>query len=164
MKKTLIYILFAVTLSPFFANAFNTNDPTASPFNQNSNYGSTNNTNPYSSGGISGTNVVTDAESLTKKLADLGNVAIYLLVALAIIFIVWNVVASLIYSSDPSKKTVALGNIGYGIAGLAIIVSIWGLVNILIGTFRTTPNNAPTERFPNADFINSSGQTFNANH
>ncbi|MEK9177939.1 MAG: hypothetical protein AAB777_02340, partial [Patescibacteria group bacterium] len=67
-----------------------------------------------------------------------------------------------IYGSDPSKKTIALGNIGYGLVGLAIIVSIWGLVNILVGTFNTAPNNAPKERFPSADFINSNGSDGNA--
>lgn len=89
------------------------------------------------------TNVITDVNSLTVKLSGIGNVVIYLLVALAVIFIVWNVVMALIKGDDPAAKKLALGNIGYGLLGLAIIVSIWGLVNILIGTFRTAPTTVP---------------------
>jgi len=93
--------------------------------------------------------VVVDATSLTKKLVDIGNVVIYLLVALAVVFIIWNVVMSLIKSGEPAEKTKALGNIGYGILGLAIIVSIWGIVNVIVGTFRTTPTNQPVPNIGN---------------
>ncbi len=95
-------------------------------------------------------NVVTDATTLTQKLVDISNVVIYLLIALAVIFIIWNVVMALIRGSgDPAEKTKALGNIGYGVLGLAIIVSIWGLVNILVGTFRTTPTTQPVPNIGN---------------
>jgi hypothetical protein len=93
--------------------------------------------------------VITDASTLTQKLVDIGNVVIYLLIALAVIFIVWNVVMALIKGSDPAEKSKALGNVGYGILGLAIIVSIWGLVNILVGTFKTTPTTQPVPNIGN---------------
>jgi hypothetical protein len=108
--------------------------------------------------------VITDVSTLTQKLVDIGNVVIYLLIALAVIFIVWNVVMALIRGDDPTEKKKALGNIGYGVLGLAIIVSIWGLVNILVGTFKTTPNNAPTDRFPSADFINKNSSMQGSNN
>ena len=95
---------------------------------------------------------VTDVNSLKDKLIGVGNIVIYLLVSLAVIYVVWNVVVSVIYGSDPSKKTEALKNIGYGILGLAIIVSLWGLVNILVGTFPTN-SATPTGSFPTANFI-----------
>jgi hypothetical protein len=83
--------------------------------------------------------VITDANSLTTKLVAIGNVIIYLLISLAVIFIIWNVVMFLVRGNDPTKRTDALKSIGWGIVGLAVILSIWGLVNILTGTFRTTP-------------------------
>ena len=101
------------------------------------------------------TTAITDANSLTQKLIDIGNVVIYLLMALAIIFIVWNVVMTLVKGADPEAKSGHLKNVGWGVLGLAIILSIWGLVNILTNTFRTVPpsqstpnisNNAPTIR------------------
>jgi hypothetical protein len=96
---------------------------------------------------------VTDVNSLSAKLLGIGDVVIYLLIALAVIFIVWNVVISLISGAKPEEKRAALGNIGYGILGLAIIISLWGLVNILTGTFNTK-NNVPTP--PSANFVNKS--------
>jgi hypothetical protein len=86
-----------------------------------------------------GTLVVKDVNSLSAKLLGIGNIVIYLLISLAVIFIVWNVVMFLIKGGDPAAKHTALANIGYGVLGLAIIVSIWGLVNILTGTFITSP-------------------------
>ncbi|MFA6295337.1 MAG: hypothetical protein WC666_02855 [Candidatus Paceibacterota bacterium] len=97
-------------------------------------------------------NTITDADSLGSKLAHLGNLAIYLLVGLAIIYIVWNVVMYIVKGDNPEDKSAAGLNVLWGIVGLFIIVSIWGLVGILTNTFRTN-NNVPG-RFPNADFIN----------
>lgn len=84
---------------------------------------------------------VTDVNTLTEKLVGIGNIVLYLLIALAVIFIVWNIVMVLIKGSDPAKKSEAMKAVGWGVVGLAIAVSVWGLVNILTGTFRTTPTN-----------------------
>ena len=81
---------------------------------------------------------ITDVNTLKDTLVGLGNIVVYLLVSLAVIFIVWNVVMALIHGNDPAKKTEALKSIGYGILGLAIVVSLWGIVNILTGTFKTS--------------------------
>ena len=82
---------------------------------------------------------ITNVNTLASRLLAIGNIVLYLLIALAVIFIVWNVVMALIKGGDPAAKKIALGNIGYGVLGLAIIVSIWGLVNILTETFNTVP-------------------------
>jgi len=94
------------------------------------------------------TQTVTDVNGVTTKLVGLGNTVIYLLVSLGVIFIIWNVVMFVIKggSGEEGAKSKALGNIGWGLLGLAIILSIWGLVNILTGTFRTTP---ATQAIPN---------------
>ncbi len=93
------------------------------------------------------------ADDLVERLASLGNIFIYLLIALAVIYIIMNVVMGLIKGDNPDEKRAHLVNVGWGIAGLAIILSIWGLVAILTNTF-TTDSRTPTERFPSADFIN----------
>lgn len=81
---------------------------------------------------------ITDINSLATKLTSIGNLLTYLLVALAVIFIIWNVVMFLIKGNDPAARTGALHSILWGVVGLFIIVSIWGLVNILKGTFNTS--------------------------
>jgi len=92
---------------------------------------------------------ITDVNGLSSKLLGIGNIAVYLLVALAVLFIVWNVVMSLVRGADPAAKKTAIANIGWGILGLFIIVSILGLVNFLTNTFKTTPNNQPIPNFGN---------------
>ena len=110
-------------------------------------------------------NQVTDANSLAYKLIDIGNVAIYLLIGLAIIYIIWNVVMYIIKGADPESKSEHIKAVGWGILGLAIILSIWGLVNILINTFLGTGSNMPTERIPTANFVggNSTNSGYNSN-
>jgi hypothetical protein len=94
------------------------------------------------------TSAVTDVNSLSAKLAGIGNIVVYLLVALAIIFIVWNVVIYVIKGEGDARSKAGL-NILWGIVGLFVIVSIWGLVNILTNTFKTTPTNQPLPNFGN---------------
>jgi heme/copper-type cytochrome/quinol oxidase subunit 4 len=84
---------------------------------------------------------ITDINGVSSKALGIGNVFTYLLVALAVIYIVWNVVFYLIRPSSEDKKAAGM-NILYGIVGLFVIVSIWGLVNIFTNSFATTPTNS----------------------
>jgi len=89
-----------------------------------------------------GMSTITDANSLTAKLVGIGNTIIYLLISLAIIYIIWNIVQYFIKGSeDEGTRKKAGAGILWGIVGLAIILSIWGLVNILTNTFKTTPTS-----------------------
>jgi heme/copper-type cytochrome/quinol oxidase subunit 4 len=94
---------------------------------------------------------ITNINGVSTRLAAIGNVAIYLLVSLAVIYIVWNVVYYLIRPSADDKAAAGM-NILWGIVGLFVIISLWGLVNILVNTFGTNPNISP-DRFPSANFI-----------
>lgn len=98
-------------------------------------------------------NEISDVNDLVTRLRTIGDVVIYLLVALAVIFIVYYVVVYFIRGDKPEDRKKAGLNILWGIVGLAIIVSLWGLVNILIGTFSTN-NAVPADRFPTVNFIN----------
>jgi uncharacterized membrane protein YuzA (DUF378 family) len=90
------------------------------------------------------TSVITDANSLSRKLVDIGNLVIYFLIAVAVIWIIVRSV-QFIMESDSEKRKEHRTSIIWGIVGLAIILSIWGLVNIFTNTFRTTP---PTTTIP----------------
>ncbi len=92
---------------------------------------------------------VVDVNSLSTKLSSIGNVVVYLLVALAVIFIVWNTVIYVIKGSGEEGRSKAGMNILWGIVGLFVIVSIWGLVNILTNTFSTTATQQPLPNFGN---------------
>ncbi len=98
---------------------------------------------------------VTDVNSLTAKLVSIGNLVIFGLISLAVIFIIWNVVMTLVKGDSPDEKSGHLKNVGWGVVGLAIILSIWGLVAILTNTFRTVPptNNIPQVNLGSIPFV-----------
>jgi len=78
---------------------------------------------------------VTDLPTLINKIDDLVNSAIWLLVSLAVIFIVWNSVQFILKAGDSEARKTYQAAIMWGIVGLFVILSIWGLVNILNNTF-----------------------------
>jgi heme/copper-type cytochrome/quinol oxidase subunit 2 len=96
------------------------------------------------------TQTITDVNSLTAKLVGIGNTVIYLLVALAVIYIIWYTIQYFVKGKDdPTGGSNAKFRVLWGIVGLAIILSIWGLVGILTNTFRTTPANQPIPNLGN---------------
>ena len=91
---------------------------------------------------------IVDANSLTNKLTNLGNTFIGILIALAVIFIIWHAVMFILKAGDPEVRKTHRDGIIWGIVGLAIILSIWGLVAIIRNTFNTGSNTADTSHFP----------------
>lgn len=96
---------------------------------------------------------ITNVNNLSTRLIGIGNIVTYILVALAVLYIVYNVVQYMIKPAGGEREG-ALANIGWGVLGLFIIVSIWGLVNILTNTFKTTPTN---QAIPNLGNNTSNG-------
>ena len=94
-----------------------------------------------------GQTVITDANSLVAKLTSLGNVATTILIALAVIYIIWHTVQFIMNASNEEERAKNRTGILWGIVGLAIILSIWGLVALLTNTFKTD-NRQPVEKFP----------------
>lgn len=107
----------------------------------------------YSSGGTGALTKIDNANDLIAKIVKFGEAAIYLLIGAAVVIIVWNVVKYLISGSKPEEKSAASMNILWDIIGLAIIVSIWGLVGILTNTFNVGGNTAPKQNFPTVNFL-----------
>lgn len=93
-----------------------------------------------------------NANDLVHKIASIGNVVIYVLVAMAIVFIVYATVMYFVKgeTGDEGRRKAGM-QILWGIVGLAIIVSLWGLVGIVLRTF---PTDTTAPYVPNADFIN----------
>jgi len=83
-------------------------------------------------------NKINDVNELSNRAVQIGNLFTGLLISLAVIFIIWNVVMYLIKSGDEEARSKAGKSILSGIVGLFIILSIWGLVNILTNSFSTT--------------------------
>lgn len=96
---------------------------------------------------------VTDVNVLFTRLTTLGDAVIYILVALAVVFIVYNIVIYFIKGDGSADRASAGLSIWWGIVGLFIIVSLWGLVNVLLGTFPTKNTIPDNVRFPNVNFV-----------
>ena len=74
------------------------------------------------------------------------NSIVPILIALAVVYFVWGVV-SFVIASDEEAKTTGRNRIIFGIIGLAVIIGMWGLVNVLRNTFglnNTTNITLPT--------------------
>lgn len=80
------------------------------------------------------TNLVDSAKMLLDKI-------VVLLIALAIVWFIWNVVKYAM-SADDDAKDKARNQMVLGIISIAVIVSIWGLVAILQGIFGVSTTGA----------------------
>jgi len=96
---------------------------------------------------------ITDVTSLTYKLTNIGNTAIQILIAFAVIFIIYNIVRYIINADNPEKRDPYGKAVLWSIVGLFVILSIWGLVRILTNTFRTD-TSAPTNEYPTVQYPN----------
>src|ERR1035437_5701732 len=67
---------------------------------------------------------------ILRTIGNFLNAVIPVLVVLGIVYFVWGVITYVI-SSDEEAKTTGRNRMIYGIIGLAVIVGMWGLVNIL---------------------------------
>lgn len=78
-----------------------------------------------------------------KKLLDYG---IGLIFSIAVLIFLWGVVQFIAKSSDEVARNKAKGIIYWGIIGMAIMASAWGLVNILVNFFQlkeVAPDDLP---------------------
>jgi heme/copper-type cytochrome/quinol oxidase subunit 4 len=100
---------------------------------------------------IASAQAITDVNSLTYKLTNIGNVVIEILIAFAVIWIIFNAVRYIMAGDKPEERSAIGKGILWGIVGLFVILSIWGLVRILTNTFRTD-TNAPVSQYPQVQY------------
>lgn len=80
----------------------------------------------------------------------INNILVPVLFALAFIVFIWGAFTTFILgANDEETKTRGRNLMLYGLIGFFVMVSIWGLVNILVGTFSTN-NSLPN--VPQANF------------
>ncbi|MEK7569644.1 MAG: hypothetical protein AAB500_02020 [Patescibacteria group bacterium] len=77
---------------------------------------------------------ITGVSYLFCKAASVLSSLLPLLLALGVVYLVWGIVQYVIGDAEEAKKK-GKDKIIYGIIGLAIIISLWGLVTILRDTF-----------------------------
>jgi len=86
-----------------------------------------------------------------RTIIDLiNNVAVPLVFALAFIVFIWGIFQYFIQGGqDEEKREAGKSLMLWGLIGFFVMVSVWGLVHILIGTFNLNPS-VPT--YPSAPY------------
>ncbi len=82
---------------------------------------------------------LTDINSIAAKATNIGTLVVTLVVAFAVIWIIVNIVKYIIAGGEDERKAGRM-NVLWGVIGLFLIFSIWGLVNILRKSFQTDNN------------------------
>jgi bacteriorhodopsin len=86
---------------------------------------------------------IKNINDVAAKATNIGNLVVALAISLCVVWIIVSIVRYFIAGGDDAAKN-AKSSIIFGVVGLFIIMSIWGLVNILRNTFNT--NNVVPER------------------
>ena len=79
-------------------------------------------------------NRVLDANSLFGKINSILNAIIPILISVAVVWLIYAIVRYVVAGDEEGKK-VGKTHMIWGVIGLFVILSIWGLVNILVQTF-----------------------------
>lgn len=76
-----------------------------------------------------------DIFSVINIFKDILIAVIPLIIAIAVIIFLIGVIKYITSGDDEEKRTASRNMMIYGIIGIFVMVSVWGLVNILSGTF-----------------------------
>lgn len=78
---------------------------------------------------------VTDVSSLIGTIKTLIESVIPLLMVIATVIFLWGIISYIMAAGDEEKVKEARSYIIYGLIGLFVMVSVWGLVGIIANTF-----------------------------
>lgn len=94
---------------------------------------------------------VTNFSQLVSSLTGIGNTIITVLVAFAVLYIIFNAVMFIV-KADSEDRAKYRSAVLWGIVALAIMLSIWGLVALLRRTF-VLDNSAPNQDIPQFNYV-----------
>lgn len=77
----------------------------------------------------------TDFETLVRKIVSALALVVPLLIAVGVVVFLYGVVKYITAGGDETKRKEGRDAIVYGIIGIFVMVSVWGLVWILLNTF-----------------------------
>ncbi|MCC6290488.1 hypothetical protein IT398_00200 [Candidatus Nomurabacteria bacterium] len=75
----------------------------------------------------------------------INNYIIPLIIGLGVVYFLWGVLQYVTAGGDDEKKAAGRSTMIYGVIALFVMVSVWGLVNVLGGTFNFGGANRPTQ-------------------
>ena len=90
---------------------------------------------------------INNINDVTNKFTSILNTTTVIIVSIAVLWIVINVVRYLVGGKDSEKRKEGGMRIFFGIVGLFVIISIWGIVSIFKNSFAT--NNTASQGISN---------------
>ena len=110
-----------------------------------------------SSGGGAGT--ITTIPGLLTAIRSIMNTVVPFLVGLAVFIILYGVFTYISSAGDEEKRTEARQFVVWGVVGVFIMVSVWGLVNILVNTLPTRKTPVEVQSiFPDSTDDSNTGE------
>jgi hypothetical protein len=83
---------------------------------------------------VASAQTITDIWSIFGFIKRILDAVLPLIIALAVVYFIWGIFRY-VMAGDDDAKAAAKDKIIYGIVGLFVMISVWGLVNILVRTF-----------------------------
>ncbi len=74
-------------------------------------------------------------EGVLETIADLINLATPIVVALALLFFFWGLATYILKTGEKEARDKARNQMIYGLIALFLMVSVWGIVNVIRDTF-----------------------------
>lgn len=103
--------------------------------------------------------MIKDFKSLIEAITDnVFNPLVGIILTLALIYFFWGVFKYIQSAGDETKRKEGITMMTYGIIALFVMVSVWGLVNVLQKTFEL--ENTPVKPRPPSTGAPSAGSTF----
>jgi len=99
----------------------------------------------------------TDLFDVLNILADLINLATPVVVALALLYFFWGLAQYILNAGNEEKKKDGRNIMIWGLLALFIMVSVWGIINVVRDTFRIDDNRI---NVPAVNIDNIGGNTF----
>jgi hypothetical protein len=99
---------------------------------------------------VASAQTVRNLEDVLNFVLRLISAVIPIIIALAVLVFIWGVFRYVV-SSDEEAKAKGKNMILWGIVGLFVMVSVWGLVNILVNTFNLEQDAPDGPELPRGD-------------
>jgi len=77
---------------------------------------------------------VSNVSNLATLLTNYFNLAVQLMLAAAVVFVIWNGFKFSSAGGDEEKRKEGQNGIIYGVIGIAVMLSVWGLIALLTGS------------------------------
>ena len=74
------------------------------------------------------------------------NPLIYLLFALAVVYFTYGLVKFLVNQNNDEKKTEGKSHMIYGVIGITVMMGVWGILNMVLGTINIPKSDIDPEQ------------------